>query len=77
MVVEINERLDGQAAGFVAGHDGVVHDLLTSDLRDESELHQGRLLWQVKELKLKLREKVSTRARTIGLAAATAKDGNH
>ena len=42
---------------FVAGNDRVVKDLLSANLGHQPELHQGRLLRQMKELQLKWGEK--------------------
>ena len=52
LVVEVEERLDGQTPRLVPGHNRVVHDLLPTDLRHEPELHPDWLLRKVEQLQL-------------------------
>ena len=52
LVVEVQQSLDDQVPGMVAGDEGVVHDLLAGDVADQSKLHLHRFLRKVMKLQL-------------------------
>ena len=68
LVVEVDERLDGQIPRLVSGHDRVVHDLLTANLGHQPELHSDGFLRQVEKLQLEVRNTINPAYRMTQLS---------